>query len=191
MAHIRLQSIQRQNHATLAGQALPQAHRIGQVQRDQFFIAVQQHGHAALSNGDAALAEPLMELGHAALVAGAQLANEHNDVQAERALRQRPRPGFLRHHRPMILRAVRVHTLPHPQCQAPEPIEAHHRAMVMVGDPQPLPTRAALLALRAEHLLVRGRCSAPATSHRIAPFPSPHLPPVSRLHLLVKRALLP
>jgi hypothetical protein len=107
---------------------------------------VQQHRHAALSNGDSPLAQELMHLGHTALFAGTQLADEGDDVQAELALGQRPRPGFFRDHGPMILRAGRVHTLPDPNRQAPEPVEAYHRAMVMIRHPQAVPTRAALFA---------------------------------------------
>ncbi len=97
-----------------------------------------------------------MHLGHTALVAGPQLANEGDDVQAELAVRQRPGSRFFRDHGPRILRAGRVHTLPDPNRQAPEPVEAHDRTVVVIGYPQALLTRTALFAQRTERLLVGG-----------------------------------
>src|SRR5262249_45260896 len=154
---------------------LPQPTGIPQPQRHQLLIAVQQDRHATLRNVHATPAQDRVDLGHTALLTRPQLADEGDDVEAEFALRQRPGPRFLRDIRAMILRARRIDTLPHPDGQAPESIEAHDRAMVMVGHPQPLPAGTTLLTHRRQHLLVRGRWSAPSASHR------PPLP-LLRLH---------
>src|SRR5258707_13105271 len=100
------------------------------------------------------------------------MPNERDDVEPKLALRQRPGAGFFGHIRAMILRAGSVHTVPDPDGQAPEPIEAHDRAMVMIGHPQPLSTRATLLTQGTERLLMRTGRPAPATPHS-----SPHPPP--------------
>ncbi len=55
MPHVRLQPVERQDDAVLACQSLTEVDRIGQAQRDQLLVAVQQHRHAALGNLDAAL----------------------------------------------------------------------------------------------------------------------------------------
>jgi hypothetical protein len=197
--HIRLQAIERQDHAALSCQALPQSHRIGQAQPHQLLVAVQQHPHAALGDRNSPLRQQLVDLGHTALLTRPLLADEGNDVEAELALGQRPGPGFFRDHRPRILRAGRVHTLPDSDGQAPEPVEAYDRAMVMIGHPHALPTRAPTRAAhtRCPHRVADSGPLAPAwplTGSRDVPLLTsthPTLLPVSSVPLALKMALPP
>src|SRR5829696_2074337 len=68
-ADIRLQAIERQNDPALRGQTSPQGLALHQPGGQQFIVAVEQVGDAALGNGDAARREHRMDLGHAAMVA--------------------------------------------------------------------------------------------------------------------------
>jgi hypothetical protein len=96
---------------------------------------VQEHRHAPFGDRDPAREQGLVDLRHAALLARAQLANERDDVEAKLALGQRPGARFFGHVRATILRAGRGHTAANTHGQAPEPVEAHDRAMVMIGHP--------------------------------------------------------
>lgn len=105
--------------------------------------------------------------------AGTLLANEGDDVKAKFALRQRLGTGFLRHNGSMILWTCRIHTVPNTQSQAPEPVEPHNGAVMMIGHPHMLPTRATLLTQGIERLLVRRGWPTPLASHPRIPPPPP------------------
>jgi len=93
--HIRLHPVEGQDDLPLRAQAIRQARVVGEPQRHQFLVALQQIRRAALGNGETAPDERLMDLGHAAMLSAAQLPNQGDDIQAELAMWQRPVPLFL------------------------------------------------------------------------------------------------
>src|SRR5690242_9334824 len=110
-----------------------------------------------------------MDLGHTALLAGPQLADERDHVEAELALGQHPGAQLLRHIGAMILRTRPLATGAHMQRQPPEPIQADHRPAIRVGHPHEVPALPAVLPLRHELLLLPRRGSPPSPSHPLPP----------------------
>ncbi len=80
MADIRLQPIERQNDPALRGQEVLQGAALHQPGGQQFIIAVEQVGDAALRNGDTPGREVGVDLGHAAMLAVAQSPDQRHDI---------------------------------------------------------------------------------------------------------------
>ena len=167
MAPIRLQAVNRQDHPALCCQSLTQPRRIAQPQRHQLLVPVQQHRHTPLGDLDPTRPQNLVHLvhlGHAPLLTVAQLPHQCDDIQPKLGLRQRPGACFLRHVGVVIGGAVSVLAAAHPQRQSPDAIQPHHPAGLVIGDPQALPTRGAVLALRGQHARLRHRARPAATA---------------------------
>jgi len=76
MAHVRLQAIQRQNGPPLARQHAPQPFAARKRGRQQLVVAVEQVGHAALSDLHPPPAQGRVDLRHASMVAVTQSADQ-------------------------------------------------------------------------------------------------------------------
>ncbi len=169
---------------------------VGQAQRHQLLVAVQQLGHAALGDVHAVLAQRLVHLRHAALLAAAPVPDLGDDVQAELALRQRPGARFLWPIPLVIPWAADRPTPSHPQDEPPPPIQAHHRPPVGIGYSHELAAPQTRLSLRRERHLPLCRRPSRLPSH---PLPIPCLgggssvvrAALPSLCFLVKRILPP
>jgi len=106
MAHVRLQAIQRQNGPPLARQHAPQPFAARKRGRQQLVVAVEQVGHAALSDLHPPPAQGRVDLRHASMVAVTQSADQGHHVQPKLVLRQRDRALLLRPIRPVVARAA-------------------------------------------------------------------------------------
>ncbi len=113
MTLIRLQAIEREDHAPLLLEAVPQTGLVGQAHRHQFLIPLDQIGDGACGDRDAARLEGAMDLGHAAVVRIAQRADQDDDVEAERAMGQRDGRFLLGPIGAPIERTSRLDAAPH------------------------------------------------------------------------------
>src|SRR5437764_1233393 len=94
MPDIRLQPIQRQNHLLLVREPLLQPLLIGQMQREEFFIAIELIGDGARGHFESSSHQFLMNLWDTALLLIAQGTHQRNDIQSELPVWQRPSPFF-------------------------------------------------------------------------------------------------
>ena len=94
MPDIRLQPIQRQKHLLLVREPLLQPLLIGQMQREEFFIAIELICYGALGHFESSSHQFLMNLWDTALLLIAQHPYQGNHVQSELPVRQRPPPFF-------------------------------------------------------------------------------------------------
>jgi hypothetical protein len=140
MPHIGLQPVECQDDAARPCQSLAQPHRIAQAPCDQLLVAMQQHRHAALGDLYPALPQRLVDLGHAALLTGAQLADGGDDVQAELAVRQRPGARFFGHVRAVIRGDTVSRPRSHSGAPARSDARAHRGARPCGGDGSPSTT---------------------------------------------------
>ncbi len=122
MSHIRLQSVNRQDHTPLLLQPFLDALVIRYPQGDQFFVALHQIGDTALRDADPPCQQGPMHLRHAAVFAKAKAPNQSNHFQAKCAVRQRPSPFFFGTVSHMVAWALRLHTATHHHRQLPEAI---------------------------------------------------------------------
>jgi hypothetical protein len=136
MADIRLQAIEREQHAPLLAQALPEAALIGQLQRQQFVVALHEVCHGALGDIDPAGAERLMELRDRAMGRVALAPEPGHDVEAELAMGERPPTLFFRPIGPVIERAGAGCTAPDLGREVDQPVQRRDGARVVIGDPQ-------------------------------------------------------
>jgi hypothetical protein len=136
VADIRLQAIEREQHAPLLAQALPEAALIGQPQRQQLVVALHEVRHGALGDIDAAGAERLMELRDRPMRRVALAPEPGNDVEAELAMGERPPALFFRPIGPMIERARAGCTAPDLGGEVDQPVQRRDGARVVIGDPQ-------------------------------------------------------
>ena len=96
MPHVRLQPIQRQDHLLLSLEPLLEPLGIRQMQRQQFFIAIELIGDRALCHHHSSLQEFLVDLRDTALLSVAQHSHQRNHIQPEFSMWQGPCPFFLR-----------------------------------------------------------------------------------------------
>jgi len=164
--HIGLEPIQREDDLFLLSQARAQARLVGQPQRHQLLVAVEQIGDAPLRARHATSAERLMDLRHAAVLAIAQRAHQRDDVQPELAVRQRPAALLLGTIGPAIPRASRVAAQPHHQGQIIEPIEGGDGTAVVVGHASATAAVGAAGPLRVQPIGARGDRAGGTAGHR-------------------------
>lgn len=136
VADIRLQAIEREQHAPLLAQALPEAALIGQPQGQQLVVALHEVRHGALGDIDPAGAERLMELRDRPMRRVALAPEPGNDVEAELPMRERPPPLFFRPIGPVIERAGAGFTAPDLGREVDQPVQRGDGARVVIGDPQ-------------------------------------------------------
>jgi len=113
MAHVWLQAIQRQNDPPLRLHPRRPPRVIGEMDREELLVAIDEVRHRALGNAHAALHEMAVDLRHAAVIGLAQAPDQRDHIQAKGAPRQRPVPFLFRAIRLMIERACRILAPPH------------------------------------------------------------------------------
>ena len=89
MPDVRLQPVQRQHHPAPGREPIPQPPLVGQLQRQQLLVALDQVPDRALRQHHPALAQRLVDLRHAPMLPVAQLPDQRDHVQPELAVRQR------------------------------------------------------------------------------------------------------
>src|SRR3954452_21066635 len=94
---------------------------------DQLAIAVEQVGYAALADRHAAPVELAVDLGHTAVLAVAQIADQRDHIQPELMLRQRQRALGLWSPRLMVSTTGPGLTAPDLQAQANQTAQRHNR----------------------------------------------------------------
>jgi hypothetical protein len=151
MADIRLQTIQRQDDAPLRRQQRTQTAAVGQRGRQEFVIAIEQVGHAALGNRHPLRTQRLVDLRHATVLAMTLHPAQGNHIQAEFVMRQGDRTFRFRPIRPALARAANLFTAPDFQTQAPRPRQRHHRAAVLVAYAHREPTGRTVLLDWPQH----------------------------------------
>jgi hypothetical protein len=158
MSDIRLQAIQGQDDPALPFQHPPQPARVGQAGGEQFVIAVEQVGNAALGDLHPARAQGGVDLRHAAVLTVAQHPDQGDDVQPELLLRQRQRALRLRPIGTMKTRAALVLAAADLQPQPHRAGQHHQMAAVLISQLHvpgvcqrscPVPHQAASLILRS------------------------------------------
>ncbi|GHO55752.1 hypothetical protein KSB_42270 [Ktedonobacter robiniae] len=87
MPDIRLQAIESQDHLPLFLQSGFDPLLIGDTQSDQFFIAMHQIGHAALSDTHSACLERLVDFRDRAMFSKAPLTDQGDDLQTKFPMR--------------------------------------------------------------------------------------------------------
>jgi len=90
MAHVRLQAIERQQHAPLLQQAIPQSLLIDQPQGQQLFVALHEVGDGALGDVDPPRAERLMDFGNGPMASVAPRPDPRDHIEPEFAVGQCP-----------------------------------------------------------------------------------------------------
>lgn len=156
MAFLRLQAIEREDHAPLLLEAVPQPGAVGQPHRHQLLIALDQIRDGALGDLDAARLEGAMDLGHAAVVGVAQRADQGDDVEAELPMRQRHGRFLLRSIRAMIQGAGRPHAAPHGEGHAAHALDGRDGPCDVVEHPQGMATGPAL-SMVGNQMALHGR----------------------------------
>ena len=89
MADIRLQAVEGQDDPVLSAQLPAQVLRIAEPGGQNFVVAIEQVGHAALGDGHAAITQDRVDLRHRAMIAVAQGADHCHHVEAGLLLSQR------------------------------------------------------------------------------------------------------
>jgi hypothetical protein len=103
-----LQSINGHNDMALLLEAVLEAVLISEAQSEEFFVALQQIGDGAGSDGDVQVLECLVDLWDRAMFTVAQRANVGNHIEAEFAMGQRPGALFFGANGVMVARTGRV-----------------------------------------------------------------------------------
>ncbi len=91
---IRLQAVDRQNDVALLPQARGELCVVGEAYSQEFLVAGKQVRDGALRDGDAPVAQRLVDLGDAAMLAVAQAADAHDNVETKLVMGQGPSPFF-------------------------------------------------------------------------------------------------
>ena len=166
VADVRLQPVQRQDDAALLAQQRVQAVGVGEVERDQFLVALEQMRHGALSNHDPALVQGGMNLRDALVAAVAAQPDEGDHVQAELALGQGEAAFGLGSVRPAEARASRRAAAADLEGEPDDAVERRDRAPVVVGDPQrAVAAGAAIIAWDERRVRGRRRTAGRAGHH--------------------------
>lgn len=145
---------------------------VGEPQRHQFLVALQQIRHAARGNGQPAPDERLVDLGHAAMLGEPQPPSQGDDVQTELAVRQRPVPLFLWAVGPVVEETGGVLAAAHRQVKAIEPVERGDGAPTMVGNMGRVSTVQTVCLVRLQRILAWGAGARLATGHMTPPAPT-------------------
>jgi len=135
MPDIWLQPIERQDHAPLRPQSLLHAIAVGEMDSEQFFIAVQQVRARALSDPHAAAHQMPVDLRDAAVRRVTQPPDQRDHIEAEGAPRERPPTLLFGAIRPMIQGARRILTAPDRQRQPYHLGERADRTLLVVRHP--------------------------------------------------------
>jgi hypothetical protein len=128
-----------------------------------------------------------MDLRDAAVLGHPELADEGEDVQAELAVGQGPRPLGLGAVRPVVPRARRPDAAADAEGQPVDPGEGRDGAAVVVGHVRGAPAVRTAVAARLQEPMLRGGGAAGAARHRTPPGqpgpsqPSQDTPPKSGL----------
>lgn len=104
----RLEAIQSQNDVTLLREDVLEASLVGEAQREQLVVALEQRGDGALSDGNLALKERAMDFRDGAMLALAQGADAGDDVKAEFAVGQGPGTFLFRTNGLAVTRTGRI-----------------------------------------------------------------------------------
>jgi hypothetical protein len=132
----RLQTIKGEDDMALLLEELFEAGRLREMQREQFFVALQEVGDGARSNGDVQVLEGFVDLGDGAMLTVAQRANVGNHIQTEFAMRQSPSALFFGTNGQMVARTGRVGAAQDGQGQAGDIVEGGDGALGLVEVPQ-------------------------------------------------------
>ena len=133
MALVRLQAVNRHDHALLAREPTRQAFGFGQADGGQLVVALQQVAHSAPAEGQAQLAaEMLVDFG---LRAVAQGADQGDGFQSGLGLGQGEAALGLGAVRPVKLEAGGVDAAADLQAQANQALQSEHGSAVIVGPP--------------------------------------------------------
>ncbi len=142
----RLQTIKRQDDVTLLREAVFQAGLVSQTQRKQLFVALQQIGDGARSDGDVQVLERLVDFGDAAMLTVAQRADVGNHIETELTMRQCPGALFLGANGLMVALTESVRAAQEGQAQAADIVEGCDGALGLVKMPQAATAGRTLLA---------------------------------------------
>src|SRR3954454_4702718 len=140
---------------------------------DQFIVALEQVGHAALADRHAAPAQLLVDLRDAAVLTVAQGADQRDHLQPELVLRQRQSGFRLRPPRLMIASTAPILAAPNLQAQANQAPQRHDRPTVAVADPHRPPTLRTGRPERNQDLLACRLHTAPTPGHLKPPCSTP------------------
>ena len=163
VAAVGLEAIERQDHLALRAEERPEPLVIGQAERDQFLIAVDEVGDSALRQGNAAGEQALVDFGHAAMLSIAQPADERDDIEAEFAMWERPGTFFLRAIGLMKAGAGGGDAAADVERQAVDPRQGGNGALRIVDGPKRSLALGAASTHRLEQLLMsRGRATSAA-----------------------------
>jgi hypothetical protein len=98
-----LQTVDGQDDVALLREAVREPGLVSEAQREQLFVALQQIGDGAWSDGDMQVVECLVDLGDAPMLTVAQGADMGNHIQAELGMWESPGTLFLGANRLMVV----------------------------------------------------------------------------------------
>jgi hypothetical protein len=149
VAHVRLQAVEGQQHASLRQQAVLQPVLIAQAQGEQLFIALHEVRDRALGDVQPPLPQRVVKFGHGLMSRIALRADPRDYLQAEFAVWERPAALLFRAVGPAIQGAGGRLAAADFARQVHEPFQRDHCARISVGDPEPSTTA---FTVRAERL---------------------------------------
>jgi hypothetical protein len=165
MTNIRLQPVDRQDDPTLLRELLLQGSPIGEPERHQLLVTIEEVGHRALRDIDAPTRKLAVDLWDATMVGVTQSAHHSDDVKAELTLRQGESSFLFRSARLMVKRATRVHAAADDQPETHQPFERGNGPRAMVGDPRLLAAGSAAIFEGLEPDLGGGRWTGLVSCH--------------------------
>ncbi len=134
----------------LLREAVPQTGLVSEAQGKQLFVALQEIGDGARSDGDVQVLEDLVDLRDTAMLAVAQGADTGNHIEAELAMRQGPATFFLRTIGQMVTRTGRVGAAQDRHAEARDILKGGDSALGLVEVPQAAAASSTLLAQREQ-----------------------------------------
>ena len=132
----RLETINGQDDMPLLREALLETGLVSEAQGEQFFVARQEIGDRAWSDGDMLLLESGVDFGDGAVLTVAQGADVGNHIQAEFAMRQCPGTLFFGADGQMVVRTGWIGTAQDGDGEAGVIVEGGDRALRLVEVPQ-------------------------------------------------------
>jgi hypothetical protein len=116
---------------------------IRQMQREQFFIAIELIGHGTLGDLESPAHQFLMNLWDTALLLVPERSHQRDHIQPEFSMWQRPSSFFLRSRGLMKARACRIATPIHLQGQPCHSLQGGHGPVAVMTHAHPTSTRSA------------------------------------------------
>src|SRR3954452_16334648 len=144
MTDVGLQSVDRQDDATLLAQQGAEPLGVSGGQRPELVVAVQEVGDRALSNDQTAAAQVLVDLGDAAVLGMSEPTDQGHDIEPELVIGQGKVGLGLGPVGPEEAGAIGIDTAADRQGQPEDAVEGGDGAEVVVAGPEPVLTFGAI-----------------------------------------------